>query len=149
MIQTDLLELTMEGCIEAALEAADARNSDFAALVGCQARPDQDGVAGFRRQCDQFGELADRLRQWQLRLADGVQGLDRSDKQILLADLRLVLIGVRIAAFDVGLYGRGAQMTDTEIADELGKYARLDSQLRQSVIPQLKIDLGVTDTQVL
>ena len=109
MIQTDFLELTMEGCIEAALEAADARNSDFAAMVGCQARPDQDGVAGFRRQCDQFGELADRLRQWKMRLSGGEQKLDRSDKQQLLADLRQVLVGIRIAAFDVGLYGRWAE----------------------------------------
>lgn len=148
MIHTDILELAMEGCIETAIEAADARNSDFAAMVGCQARPDQDGVAGFREQCEQFGELAGRLRQWQSRLAED-QELDRNDKQLLLADLRLVLVGVRIAAFDVGLYARGAGMTDTEIADELGKYARLDSQLRQTILPQLKNDLGVSDTQVL
>lgn len=149
MVHTDLLECTMETCIDAAMEAADARNSDFAAMVGCQARPDQDGVATFRQQCEQFGELADRLRQWQSRLAASAQELERNDKQLLLADLRLVLVGVRIAAFDVGLYARGAGMTDTEIADELGKYARLDSQLRQNIIPQLKNDLGVRDTQVL
>jgi len=37
-------------------------------------------------------------------------------------------------------------MTDSEIADELGRYARLDCQLRARIVPPLKGELGVTDT---
>ena len=66
-----------------------------------------------------------------------------------LADLRLLLTAVRVAAFDVALHGRGAGLTDTEIADELTKYAKLDCRLRGYILPRLKADLGVTDTKML
>jgi hypothetical protein len=131
------------------MDAADASNSDYAALVGCLAAQDQPDIAAFKRQCEQFQDLADRLHRWQSRIDGGDETQDDTAKRQLLADLRLLLTAVRVAAFDIALHGRDAGLTDTEISDELTKCARLDSQLRGNILPWLKANLGVTDTKAL
>ena len=147
--KTDLLGRALDECVGIAMDAADASNSDYAALVGCLATQDQPEISAFKRQCEQFQDLADRLRLWQSRLDGGDEMLDDKAKRQLLADLRLLLTAVRVAAFDVALHGRNAGLTDMEIAEEVTKCARLDSQLRSDILPWLKADLGVTDTKAL
>jgi hypothetical protein len=149
MLKADLLTRTLDECVDVAMDAADASNSDCAALVGCLATQDQLEVAAFKRQCKQFQDVADRLRRWQSRFDGGDETQDDTAKRQLLADLRLLLTAVRVAAFDFALHGRDAGLTDTEIADELMKCARLDSRLRGNILPWLKADLGVTDTKAL
>ncbi len=146
IVRAALLEQLIDACREASREASEARESDCAALVGCQEKPGQGWSAEFQQQVQLFQDLEQRLADWQPRLAEGQPPLSPLDKQRLLGDLRLVLTAIRIVAFDIGLHGRGANMTDTEIADEVGKLSRLDCQLRAHVIPPLKIELGVTDT---
>ena len=147
--KTDLLGRTLDEYVEIAMDAADASNSDYAALVGCLAIQDQPEISAFKQQCGQFQNLADRLRLWQSRLEGGDEMLDDSAKLQLLSDLRMLLIAVRVAAFDVALHGRNAGLTDTEITEEVTKCARLDCQLRSNILPWLKADLGVTDTLAL
>lgn len=147
--KTDLLGRTLDECVEAAMDAAEASNSDHAALVGCLAIQDQPDVAAFKRTCEEFQDLADRLRLWQARIDGGDETYNDAGKMQLLADLRLLLTAVRVAAIDIGLHGRDAELTDTEIVDELAKYAKLDSRLRSNILPRLKADLGVTDTKAL
>ena len=149
VIKTDPLGCTLDECARVAMDAADASNSDYAALVGCLATQDQPEISAFKRQCEQFQDLADHLRLWQSRLDGGDEMLDDKAKRQLLADLRLLLTAVRIAAFDVALHGRDAGLIDMEIVDELTKCARLDSQLRGNILPGLKADLGVTNTKAL
>jgi len=147
ILQTDLLLQVTVRCIEAATEAADANNSDFAALVGCQASLGQRGFAEFQQQGEEFRDLANRLQNMKSRIGDSVETLDEQEKHGLLDDLRMVLTAIRIAAFDSGLHGRDANLTDTEIADGLSAYVWLDYQLRGNVIPWLKEELGVTETK--
>ena len=149
MLKADHLGCTLDECVGVAMDAADASDSDYAALVGCMATQDQGDAAAFKRQCEQFQDLADRLRERQSRFDGGVETQDDTTTRQLLADLRLLLTAVRVAAFDIGLHGRDAGLTDTEITDELTKYAKLDSRLRGNIVPRLKADLGVTDTKAL
>ena len=144
--QADLSDRVIEGCIEAAQEASDARNSDHAALVGCLAKPHQDHALEFKNQGDDFRGLAERLRGWQTHISETGPSLEFQEKHDLLADLRLVLTAIRVAVFEIGLHGTGAAMSDSEIVAELGKYARLDYLLRGSVVPWIKADLGITET---
>lgn len=145
-LQTALLDQLVVDCAEVSREASEARESDSVALVGCLASPTDESLADLQKQADEFRALSDRLLDWHGRLADDASSITNDQRHRLLADLRSVLTAIRVAAFDVGLHGRGANMTDTEIADELGKYARLDCQLRAHVVPPLKDELGVTDT---
>ena len=148
MLKTDLLECLLGECVTVARDAADARNSDHAALVGCLAAPDQLAVVALKQQCEEFEDLAGRLRDWQSQLErGGDDALGDTAKRELLADLRILLRAIRVAAFDVALHGRCAGLTDVEIVDEAMKYAELDSRLRGNVLPGIKTDLGVTDTE--
>ena len=149
ILQTGLLQRVTEQCIEAAIEASDARNSDFAALVGCHATPGQSCATDFTQQGDEFRGLADRLQRVKLRIGDMGETIDRQEQQCLRDDLRMVLTAIRVAAFDIGLHGRSGNLTDTEIADELGAYARLDYEVRGNVIPWLKAELGIVETKAL
>ncbi len=146
ILQTGLSDQVVVECGEASREASEARESDWAALVGCLAKPDDDSLTDLQKQAEEFLALSDRLAGWHTRLVDDAQPITTTEKHRLLTDLRLVLVAIRVAAFDVGLHGRGAKMTDSEIADELGRYARLDCQLRAHIVPPLKGELGVTDT---
>lgn len=146
MIQTGLLDQLLVECADVSREASEARESDWVALVGCLADRNDDNIVGLRKQSEEFLAVADRLANWRTRLSDEAQPVSRAEKHGLLADLRLALTAIRIAAFDVGLHGRSSGMTDCEIADMLGRYARLDFQLRANIIPPLKGELGVTDT---
>jgi hypothetical protein len=146
--QADLLLQVTDRCIDAVMEAADANNSDFAAMVGCQATPGQHCFDEFRTQGDEFRDLANRLQAVK-SIGETFETLDQEEKHDLLDDLRMVLTAIRIATFDIGLHGRDANLTDTEIADELGAYAQLDYQLRANVIPRLKTELGVTEIKAL
>lgn len=145
-VQTGLISQLVAECSEASREASEARESDWAALVGCLANPQDDSLAHIQKQAEDFLALSERLTDWHTRLVDEAQPLSMAERQRLLADLRLALTAIRIAAFDVGLHGRSSRMTDSEIADELGKYARLDYQLRARILPPLKEELGVSDT---
>jgi hypothetical protein len=146
MIQTGLLDQLLVECAEVSREASEARENDWVALVGCLADRNDDSIVDLRKQSEEFLALADRLATWQTRLLDETPPISGTEKHCFLADLRLVLTAIRIAAFDVGLHGRSARMTDCEIADMLGRFARLDFQLRANMIPPLKAELGVTDT---
>jgi len=147
LLQANIPAAIMDGCMAAALEAAEARNSDHAALVGCQARPESSFASEFKKQGDDFQGLADRLRERRRHITEDSDSLDESGKHELLSDLRHVLVAIRIAAFEVGLHGKDAGLSDSEIATELGKYARLDYQLRATIVPWLKSDLGITETK--
>ncbi len=146
MLQTGLLDQLLVDCAEVSREASEARESDWVALVGCLADRNDDSIVDLRKQSEEFLALSERLAAWRMRLVDDAQPIARNEKHCFLTDLRLVLTAIRVAAFDIGLHGRGARMTDCEIADMLGRYARLDCQLRVNIIPLLKTELGVTDT---
>jgi len=146
ILPTVLLDRLVVECGEVSLEASEACESDWVALVGCLANPNDDNLADIQKQSHDFLALSERLASWHTRLSSESPPISTDEKHHLLADLRLVLVAIRVAAFDIGLHGRGANMTDTEIADELGKYARLDCQLRANIVPPLKDELGVTDT---
>ncbi|MCG8587047.1 MAG: hypothetical protein MI757_20265 [Pirellulales bacterium] len=145
-LQTALSNQMVIDCADVCREASEARESDSVALVGCLALPSDQTFADLQQQADDFRAVADRLDDWHDRAESDQEVGSTEERRHLLDDLRLVLIAIRVAAFDVGLHGRGANMTDTEIADELGKYARLDCQLRAHLLPALKDELGVTDT---
>ena len=145
-LQTSLLAQVLVDCCEASREASEARHSELAALIGCLGSRDNDCLAQIEQQADDFLALADRLAERQTQIAEGSQSLSTAEKHELLDDLRQVLAALRVAAFEIGLHGRGAGMTDCEITDELAKYARIDCQLRVRIIPPLKDELGVTDT---
>jgi hypothetical protein len=146
MLQTGILDQLLLDCAEVTREAADARESDWGALVGCLADRNNESVVDLRKQSEDFLALSERLANWSSRVGEVSELNTISAKQHLLADLRLALTAIRVAAFDIGLHGRGAKMSDYEIADLLGRYARLDFQLRANIIPPLKADLGVTET---
>lgn len=149
VLQTESLLQVTDRCIEVAREAADANNSDLAALVGCQATPGQRDLAEFRKQGEEFRDLAKRLQHMKSRIGDKSKTLNQQERHVLLDDLRMVLTAIRVATFDIGLHGRDANLTDTEISDELKAYAWLDYQLRGNIIPWLKEELGVTETKAL
>ncbi|NIL97518.1 MAG: hypothetical protein GTO53_07840 [Planctomycetales bacterium] len=144
LVQNALTVEFFDACLDAVTDAAEARNSDHAALVGCQARPGDDYASNFEQQRDDFQELAMRLREGQ---ASWTNDPDESQKHQLLDDMRQVLTAIRIAAFDTGLHGRQAGLSDSDIVAELEKYAKLDYQIRGELLPWLKADLGVTETK--
>lgn len=148
MIVKNVLPVDLiDACLATVLDAAEARNSDYAALVGCQARPGDEYALDFKQQRDDFQELATRLRDRQARWSGDLAELDESQKHQMLGDLRQVLTAIRIAAFDSGLHSRQAGSSDSEIVAELEKYAKLDYEIRGELLPWLKADLGVTETQ--
>ena len=149
MLQTGLLDQLLVDCAEVSREASEARESDWVALVGCLADRNNESIVDLRKQSEEFLALSERLTAWRTRLVDDAEPIDSTEKLRLLADLRQSLAAIRVAAFDIGLHGRGACMTDCEIADLLGRYARLDCQLRSNIVPPLKSELGVTDTVAL
>lgn len=146
MLQTGLLDQLLIECADVSREASEARESDWVALVGCLADRNDDSIVDLRRQSEEFLALSGRLATWRTRLIDDAEQISKTEKHRLLADLRLVLTAIRVVAFDVGLHGRNARMTDCEIADLLGRCARLDCQLRSNIVPPLKDELAVTDT---
>jgi len=145
-LQTGLLAQILVDCREASRQASEARQSDLAALMGCLGSQTDDSFTTLQDQSDEFLALSDRMANWHTRLADDTRSISPDEKHGLLADLRQTLAAIRVATFDMGLYGRDGGMTDSEIADELGKYARLDCQLRAQILPPLKDKLGVIDT---
>ena len=148
-VQAALSPQVVFDCSQASREAAEARQSDWAVLVGCLANPSDDNLVELQEQADRFLALSERLANWHELMSDDKQSLSTADKRHLLDDLRQALVAIRVAAFDVGLHGRGAGMTDCEITEELVKHARLDCQLRAYILPPLKEELGVTDTVAL
>lgn len=146
MLQTGLLDQLLVECAEVSREASEARESDWAALVGCLADRNHDSIVDLQKQSEDFLALSERLTAWRTHHLDDAQPIAGTEKHRLLADLRQVLTAIRVAAFDIGLHGRGARMTDCEIAEMLGRYARLDCKLRAKIVPPLKDELGVTDT---
>lgn len=146
MLQTGVLDQLLVDCAAVSREASEARESDWVALVGCLADRNDESIVDLRKQSEEFFALSERLAAWRTRFAGEAESITTAEKHRLLGDLRQTLTAIRIAAFDIGLHGRGARMTDCEIADELCKCARLDCQLRVNVVPPLKDELGVTDT---
>lgn len=146
MLQTGSLDQLLFDCVEVSREASEARESDWAALVGCLADRNDHCIVDLHKQTEEFRALSERLAAWRSRLVDDAEPVTKSEKRSFLADLREALTAIRVAAFDVGLHGRNARMTDCEIAEMLGRYARLDYQLRANIVPPLKAELGVTDT---
>ena len=70
-------------------------------------------TAQLQEQADRFLALSERLADWHVRMNDDTQSLSTAEKHYLLDDLRQALVAIRVAAFDVGLHGRGAGYPDS------------------------------------